>query len=330
MDVDLIYYIVENFLLCSEFCCGLLSFVCSVIFGAQFWNAQHFHENLRKCIFLLNFFICFCPILHPITVFLGKSESSPVTSGKYSQAVVLYTSQILHHVSILFLHTKYFLLIVERAFAYRERKSYENSKNSYVLKLMLGTAFLCICEISTKLVVLKVVEKGDTVDVWLSKAFTVDRSPSYFLFTYVLAVSSGVIGYMCFANLLSRAQFQRHKSQSLSERFELRQTEVITTIMRPLCTGYCLCVASVMPTTIVAARIVFWGDDPAWQRIYGVLIMYGHWIVGVYNVGATIYTMQKMKAMSGKSRVGIFCHQDETERHFSQLAEQWKGENIRR
>uniref|UniRef100_A0A1I7SN81 G_PROTEIN_RECEP_F1_2 domain-containing protein n=1 Tax=Bursaphelenchus xylophilus TaxID=6326 RepID=A0A1I7SN81_BURXY len=148
---------------------------------------------------LLNLIICFSPVLHPITFYLAQEES-PITNGRTDYAVILYTAQILHHISLLFLHTKFFILVVERALAYRQRKVYENARNSYVLQMMVVTLLLCLLEISSKLLAYAIISSEDNVDVWLSKAFTVEKSPSYFLFTYSLSACSGLVGYVCDTN----------------------------------------------------------------------------------------------------------------------------------
>ncbi|CAD5227933.1 unnamed protein product [Bursaphelenchus xylophilus] len=297
----------------------------------QFWNAQHFHENLRKCTLLLNLIICFSPVLHPITFYLAQEES-PITNGRTDYAVILYTAQILHHISLLFLHTKFFILVVERALAYRQRKVYENARNSYVLQMMVVTLLLCLLEISSKLLAYAIISSEDNVDVWLSKAFTVEKSPSYFLFTYSLSACSGLVGYVSFQSLLRRAKVQRHKSQTLSERFELRQTEIITNIMLPLCSGYCLCVASCFAIPIAAIRLIVFGGGWEWQKFYQIIVLYSNWMIGVYNLGATVYTMRKIKAMSAKNsrRTGACSPNNETERYFKQLAEQWAATQSRK
>uniref|UniRef100_A0A1I7RMB5 Uncharacterized protein n=1 Tax=Bursaphelenchus xylophilus TaxID=6326 RepID=A0A1I7RMB5_BURXY len=130
----------------------------------------------------------------------------------------------------------------------------------------------------------------------------------------------------CFRRLQTTAAGQRHHSRSLSERFELRQTEGVTNIMLPLNKLYIVSLIASSTTIFPCICIILWPADETWRRIYKISALYTHAAIGAYNLVATIYTLKKMKVMFKTIPVelGVNPRNDNVERYFSRLQADWK------
>ncbi|CAD5232999.1 unnamed protein product [Bursaphelenchus xylophilus] len=283
------------------------------------------HENLRKCILLLNFFICFSPIIHPLTVYLD-TDDAPLQHKNYKQALLIYGMNASNHVSLLCLHCKFFILIAERVLAYRKREVYENTKNNYVVRIFGVTFILCFVELAFKLTIFLSYDTEDAIDVRLLKALTISESPRYFLISFFICYNCGIIGYLCFRRLQRIALEQRHKSRSLSERFELRQTEVITSIMLYLSKVYICFLIGCSLSLIPTVRLAFWPSRENWKRLFRLAILYLHCGVGAYNAVTTVYTFRKMKFMfrTAPLDANAASRKGHVDQYFLKLQNDWK------
>ncbi|CAD5227937.1 unnamed protein product [Bursaphelenchus xylophilus] len=284
-----------------------------------------FHENLRKSVLLLNFIICFSPILHPLTVYLA-TDDAPLLHSNYKEAILIYGIHTVNHMCLIFLHFKFFILIAERILAYRKRDVYEHTRNNFVAQIFSVAFALCFIELSLKLYIFLGLDTEETIDIRILKALTISKSPTYFLVTFFVCYNCGFVGYFCFRRLQTTAAGQRHHSRSLSERFELRQTEGVTNIMLPLNKLYIVSLIASSTTIFPCICIILWPADETWRRIYKISALYTHAAIGAYNLVATIYTLKKMKVMFKTIPVelGVNPRNDNVERYFSRLQADWK------
>ncbi|CAD5227941.1 unnamed protein product [Bursaphelenchus xylophilus] len=284
-----------------------------------------FHENLRKSVLLLNFIICFSPILHPLTVYLA-SDDAPLLHSNYTEAILIYGMDAVGHMCLIFLHLKFFILIAERILAYRKRDVYEHTRNNYVPQIFSAAFALCLIELSLKLYTFLVLDTEERIDISLLKVLTISGSPIYLLVSCLFCYNCGLVGYFCFRRLQITAVGQRHHSRSLSERFELRQTEVVTNIMLSLNKLYIVSLIASSPALFPCIRVIFWPADETWQRIYKTSTLYTYAAIGAYNLVATIYTLKKMKVMfkTIPVEIGVNPRNDNVERYFSRLQTDWK------
>ncbi|CAD5227943.1 unnamed protein product [Bursaphelenchus xylophilus] len=130
---------------------------------------------------------------------------------------------------------------------------------------------------------------------------------------------------ICLRRLKRNANTQRHNSFSLSERFELRQTEMVTKVMLPLNFCYMATLFAQLVPACLCAKLTFGAADAEWWRIYEVSVLYCYACVGMYNLVATVYTFRSMRAMKrpGPKKIRPLTANDETDKYFAQLENQW-------
>uniref|UniRef100_A0A1I7SEY7 7TM_GPCR_Srx domain-containing protein n=1 Tax=Bursaphelenchus xylophilus TaxID=6326 RepID=A0A1I7SEY7_BURXY len=124
------------------------------------------------------------------------TDAEPLLHKNYNEAILLYGMQTINHICLLFLHSKFFILIAERILAYKKREVYENIRNNYVAMIFGVTFVISVGELLGKLYVFMVLEGEDSIDLRVSKALTISDSPVYFLIAFFVCYNCCFIGYL--------------------------------------------------------------------------------------------------------------------------------------
>ncbi|CAD5227929.1 unnamed protein product [Bursaphelenchus xylophilus] len=311
-----------------EFVCGVVAFVYNFHYGPRFWKSQHFHANVKKIVLYLNLIISVTPMLRPLVIYTFTDEY-PLQNERYIYAVLMYFFDLILYLCQVFLHTKFLILVIERMVAYKNRRTYENTKNNFVSILFAVAFSLMVLETVLKTCGYLAFYESTSIDKKLQLSLTHCKDPLVLMLVLSCCYAMCMFGCIPFYTLRRFARRERHNCTSLSERFELRQTEVIADLMVFINKGYAIGLVFIVPPYAVTWRCVLLGMDGFWRDCYDFSVQYIYTVVGIYSVISSVCTIKILNsAPTGRTAKMLSLTAVEAteadKSYFKQYEEQWR------
>uniref|UniRef100_A0A1I7SB79 G protein-coupled receptor n=1 Tax=Bursaphelenchus xylophilus TaxID=6326 RepID=A0A1I7SB79_BURXY len=265
-----------------EFGFGFVMVGLNAMYLKRFWQLESYHKSFRQTFMGVNVILSFTALFHPLSEFADEFLTSAAAEYQLSavQRALQYSLYIIDHVAIVFLHMKFYILSFERVFAFRRRTVYEHEDNNLPFRILMFASFVLL-ELVAKLIFYLNFDVSGTRDERILKALSIWKSPSFFMFSYALYFSSVAVGMIFFNNIGRVLRHYRYHSQSLSESFEIHQTEKISTIMWPVL-KVCLYVGCVSTPSLIVCihQVFFFNGSAAWQSAYAMCVRVGDCVIG--------------------------------------------------
>uniref|UniRef100_A0A1I7SB77 G protein-coupled receptor n=1 Tax=Bursaphelenchus xylophilus TaxID=6326 RepID=A0A1I7SB77_BURXY len=292
----------------------------------------------------VNFILSMTSIFHPLSdlsddiVYVCR-DGAPTCLRQDLVFTLQYVLYFIDHIAIVFLHTKFFILAAERVFAFRRRAFYEYEKNNMAVKILgFSLSFVCL-EILIKTGLYYEFDTDSPLKLRLEKGIGLWKSPAFMVWSYLEFFTSMGVGVVFFNNIPRILRHYRQKSRSLSESFEIYQTEKISKIMWPVLQSYILVGVACTPTLFICIKQAFFNDGSAyWRKAYRVGLRADYFFVAWYTLFSLTYAFYKFGIVFGKQQsqivpVEMFDFKKVTDIHFNTLKQCWSddgnGEDIK-
>ncbi|KAI6170931.1 hypothetical protein M3Y97_01105900 [Aphelenchoides bicaudatus] len=234
-------------------------------------------------------------VIHPILLQIPRSYYSFDTSN-YFGIFITYLMIFCLSVMILILDVKFLLIGLERKYAIDWRHSYEQKDGTLAKKLILRVViFLCIF-MAMKDVVIFFVTDSQSTDDRLIEAFQFESFPLLCASTNILATFTFIYALYQFYCLNQHNQRRRFQARSLSESYQIRETELVVNVLKPLASAYVLLDVFCALVIWTAFYYVYSGCT-VHSLIYRMWINFAYVLIAFYTFMASLFMLWKFSAM---------------------------------
>ncbi|CAD5221413.1 unnamed protein product [Bursaphelenchus okinawaensis] len=216
--------------------------------------------------------------------------------------------------------------------AFRRRRHYEHETNNIVVKILLGIFLLSVFYISIKAILYILFDTDNDIEVRLRKAAEPCSSPRYAILCNCFYQSSVVVGMWLLRTARLRLPYHRFQSQTLSESFEIKQSQKIA-VMYPVVLVCFILGCLGLPCEALTVYIAFAKDlSPIWMELYRMFINLDYFFISLYTIFATLYAYWKFGIIIKlqPKKVHYKDNAKEIEVYFNSLVFDWEDKYRKR
>ncbi|CAD5205601.1 unnamed protein product [Bursaphelenchus okinawaensis] len=142
-------------------------------------------------------------------------------------------------------------------------------------------------------------------------------------------ISAKIIGTVVFKNIGRILKYYRRKSQTLTESFEIKQTENINKIMWPVLKAGTILATTLSPAGLIIIHQAFCRSTVFWSSLYYTTMNLNYVLVALYAFFSTTYVYYNFGILGKTTLYKVEVLKDVTTvtaEHFSTLRAQWKSQ----
>ncbi|CAD5227188.1 unnamed protein product [Bursaphelenchus xylophilus] len=307
----------------------------NIYFTIRISQLSTFSVNFRIIITVQTILTSLIALVHPLQYFLPETFYS-FKDGNYYSAMVTYGVHGALHFALFLIESKYLLIAIERLIAFNQRTTYEKRNCSVAFKI-LGVYFVfsTVC-FYAKTRFLWQSYSDLPIDARLRKVVMFDRDYYGYSVNYALSALSTVAAIYIFYHIHCQLLRRCAEFCTLSERFEVRQTQMMLNYAKSLVTAFVILLITCGVSNSAVAYLKFVEgrveDDPEIVFVY----VFVYISLCLYNFTAMLYMIRSFPQLQKVilndlpflKRKGTDLVKPErvadTELHFGHLRKSWK------
>ncbi|KAI6216528.1 hypothetical protein M3Y95_01269500 [Aphelenchoides besseyi] len=280
----------------SEILLGIPSFFINIYTALRMSQLATFNINLKFVLCATSLSAAILSFLHPTIQAVPRSEYL-VENKRYKFICFMYFLQYISHSLNLMANLKFLVIAIERKVAFNRRRFYEHTHETFGKWLTIWMLLFCFVIVALKVLFFLFLPYKQTLDDRLRDGFFLEGNLYYYIFAYMVVGICYGYGIYEFNSLKQHAKLVRFTGNSLSERYEIKQTRDVVIVMRTLLKAFGLLYGLANIVLLVQIYFYFRYEQTENTLFYHAMANIAFILIHIYNLFFATYMLWYFQPM---------------------------------